>query len=100
MANSILFTYYTLESKNTYGYHYYYFAGYDDAGNMLITDEPGNAVAFRHNKEAKNFLKNHQDLTERFEVQTMFTNTVPRYYVEFKPIRNKDTFPCTKDSLI
>ena len=86
MANSILFTYYTLESKNTYGYHYYYFAGYDDAGNMLITDEPGNAVAFRHNKEAKNFLKNHQDLTERFEVQTMFTNTVPRYYVEFKPI--------------
>lgn len=79
-------TYYTLESKNTYEYHYYYFAGYDDAGNMLITDEPGNSVAFRHNKEAKKFLNSHQDLTERFEVQTMFTNTVPRYYVEFKPI--------------
>lgn len=79
-------TYYTLESKKTYGYHYYYFAGYDDAGNMLITDEPGNAVAFRNNNEAKKFLKNHQDLTEQFEVQTMFTNTVPRYYVEFKPI--------------
>ena len=35
MANSILFTYYALESKNTYEYHYYYFAGYDDAGNVV-----------------------------------------------------------------
>ena len=60
-------TYYTLESKKTYGYHYYYFAGYDDAGNMLITDEPGNAVAFRHNKEANKFLKNHQDLIRKLQ---------------------------------
>ena len=34
-------TYYALESKNTYEYHYYYFAGLDDAGNVMITDEPG-----------------------------------------------------------
>ena len=79
MANSILFTYYALESKKTYEYHYYYFAGYDDAGNVLITDEPGNAVAFHHNKDAKKFLNSHQDLTERFEVQAIFTNTEPKY---------------------
>ena len=79
-------TYYTLESKNTYEYHYYYFAGYDDAGNVLITDEPGKAVAFHHNKDAKKFLNSHQDLTERFNVQSMITNEKPCYYVEFKPI--------------
>ena len=79
-------TYYTLESKNTYEFHYYYFAGYDDAGNMLITDEPGNAVAFHHNKDAKKFLNDHQDLTEQFNVQSMITNEKPYYYVEFKPI--------------
>lgn len=28
-------TYYALESKNTYEYHYYYFAGLDDAGNVF-----------------------------------------------------------------
>lgn len=28
-------TYYALESKNTYEYHYYYFAGLDDAGNVI-----------------------------------------------------------------
>ena len=79
-------TYYTLESKNTYEYHYYYFAGMDDAGNVLTTDEPSNAVGFHHNKEAKEFLKKHPDLAERFNVQTMFTNGKPCYYVEFKPI--------------
>ena len=78
-------TYYALESKNTYEWHYYYFAGMDDAGNVLITDVPGEAVAFHHNKEAKEFLKKHSDLTERFNVQTMFTNGKPCYYVE-KPI--------------
>ena len=79
-------TYYALESKNTYEYHYYYFVGLDDAGNVLITDEPGNAVGFHHNKEAKEFLKKHPNLAERFNVQTMFTNGKPCYYVEFKPI--------------
>lgn len=79
-------TYYALESKNTYEYHYYYFAGLDDAGNVMITDEPSNAVGFHHNKDAKEFLKKHPDLAERFNVQSMITNGTPCYYVEFKPI--------------
>lgn len=36
-------TYYALESKRTYEYHYYYFAGWDVAGNVLTTDEPSYA---------------------------------------------------------
>ena len=83
MAN---ITYYTFESKNTYEYHYYYFAGLDDAGNVLTTDEPGKAVGFHHHREAKKFLEKHPELAERFNVQTMFTNATPCYYVEFKPI--------------
>ena len=83
MAN---ITYYTLESKKTYEYHYYYFAGMDDAGNVLTTDEPGKAVGFHHNKDAKDFLKKHPDLAERFNIQSMITNETPCYYVEFKPI--------------
>lgn len=83
MAN---ITYYALESKKTYEYHYYYFAGLDDAGNVLTTDEPGNAVGFHHNKEAKEFLKKHPELAERFNVQAMITNETPCYYVEFDPI--------------
>ena len=79
-------TYYTLESKKTYEYHYYYFAGMDDAGNVLTTDEPGSAVGFHHRKEAKEFLKKHPDLAERFNVQSMVTDGMPCYYVEFKPI--------------
>lgn len=79
-------TYYTLESNNTYEYHYYYFAGLDDAGNVLITDEPSKAVGFHHNKEAKEFLKKHPNLAEQFNVQSMITNEMPCYYVEFKPI--------------
>ena len=79
-------TYYALESKNAYEYHYYYCAGLDDAGNVFITDEPSNAVGFHHNKEAKEFLKKHSNLAERFNVQAMITNEKPCYYVEFKPI--------------
>ena len=79
-------TYYALESKKTYEYHYYYFAGLDDAGNVMITDEPGKAVGFHHNKEAKEFLKKHPNLAEQFNVQSMITNGKPCYYVEFKPI--------------
>ena len=71
-------TYYALESKKTYEYHYYYFAGLDDAGNVLTTDEPSKAVGFHHNKDP--------DLAERFNVQSMITNETPCYYVEFKPI--------------
>ena len=83
MATTI---YYALESKNTYEYHYYYFAGLDDAGNVLTTDEPGKAVGFPHRKDAKKFLEKHPDLAERFNVQTMFTNAKPCYYVEIPPI--------------
>ena len=83
MAN---ITYYTLESKKTYEYHYYYFAGMDDAGNVLTTDEPGSAVGFHHRKEAKEFLKKHPELAERFNVQSMVTDGMPCYYVEFEPI--------------
>ena len=83
MAN---ITYYTLESKKTYEYHYYYFAGMDDAGNVLTTDEPGSAVGFHHRKEAKEFLKKHPELAERFNVQAMVTDGMPCYYVEFDPI--------------
>lgn len=79
-------TYYTLESKNTYEYHYYYFAGLDDAGNVLITVEPSKAVGFPYNKEAKEFLKKHPNLAEQFNVQSMITNEKPCYYVGFKPI--------------
>lgn len=83
MAN---ITYYTLESKKTYEYHYYYFAGMDDAGNVLTTDEHGSAVGFHHRKEAKEFLKKHPELAERFKVQSMVTDGMPCYYVEFKPV--------------
>ena len=77
-------TYYALESKNTYEYIHYYFAGLDDAGNVMITDEPSKAVGFHHNKDAKEFLKKHPSLAERFKVQTMITNEKPCYYVEWK----------------
>lgn len=79
-------TYYALESKKTYEYRHYYFAGMDDAGNVLITDESSNAVGFQHNKEAKEFLKKHPNLAEQFNVKAMFTNKKPCYYVEFEPI--------------
>ena len=79
-------TYYALESKNTYEYHYYYFAGLDDAGHVMTTVEPGDAVGFHHYKDAKEFLKKHPNLAELFNVQTMITNGKPCYYVEFKPI--------------
>lgn len=84
--NMATITYYALESKNTYEWHYYYFAGLDDAGNVMITDEPGDAVGFHHIKDAKEFLKKHPNLAERFNVQAMITNEMPCYYVEFKPI--------------
>lgn len=83
MAN---ITYYTLESKKTYEYRHYYFAGMDDAGNVMTTVEPGSAVGFHHRKEAKEFLKKHPNLAERFNVQSMFTNETPCYYVEFEPV--------------
>lgn len=83
MAN---ITYYALESKNTYEYHYYYFAGLDDAGNVLITDEPGKAAGFHHHKHARQFLKKHPELSERFEIHTIHTNATPCYYVELPPI--------------
>ena len=83
MAN---ITYYALESKNTYEWHYYYFAGLDDAGNVLTTDEPGKALAFHHHKNARQFLKKHPELAERFEIHTMFTNAQPCYYVEVPSI--------------
>jgi len=35
MADSIMFTYYTLESKNTYEYHYYYFTGFESYRGSL-----------------------------------------------------------------
>ena len=76
-------TYYALESKKTYEYRYYYFAGLDNAGNVLITVDPSNAAGFHHNKEAKEFLKKHPNLAERFNVQTMITDGKPCYYVEF-----------------
>ena len=79
-------TYYALESKNTYEYRHYYFAGMDDAGNFLITYEPSKAVAFNHNKEAMEFLKKHPNWVELFNVQSMITNEKPCYYVEFEPI--------------
>ena len=81
-----MYTYYTLESKNTYNYQHYYFAGMDDAGNVLTTVEPDSSVGFHHNKDAKEFLKKHPDLAERFNIQTMFTNEKPCYYVEFPSI--------------
>ena len=96
MAN---ITYYVLESKNTYEYHYYYFAGLDDAGNVLTTDEPGNAVGFHHNKEAKGFLKKHPNLAERFNVQSMITNEKPCYYFEFKPIMEANNLSIVKKEL-
>lgn len=81
-----IITYYTLESKKTYEYRHYYFAGMDDAGNVLTTVEPGSAVGFHHRKEAKEFLKKHPNLAERFNVQTMVTDGMPCYYVDFEPI--------------
>ena len=83
MAN---ITYYALECKKTYEYRHYYFAGMDDAGNVLTTIEPDSAVGFHHCKEAKEFLKKHPDLAERFNVQTMVSDGTPCYYVEFEPI--------------
>ena len=81
-----LITYYALESKNTYEYRHYYFAGLNDAGNFMTTFEPGDAVGFPYYENAEEFLKKHPDLAERFNVQTMITNEKPCYYVEFKPI--------------
>lgn len=76
-------TYYTLECNNIYEGHYYYFAGLDDADNVLITDEPSKALGFQHDKEAKEFLEKHSNLTEQFHVQSMITYEEPRYHVEF-----------------
>lgn len=66
-------TYYTLECNNIYEGHYYYFAGLDDAGNVLTTDEPSKAIGFQHDKEAKEFLEKHPNLIEQFHVQSMIT---------------------------
>lgn len=82
MAN---ITYYALESKKTYEYRHYYFAGMDDAGNVLTTIEPDEAVGFHQHKQARQFLKKHPELSERFEIHTFHTNATPCYYVE-KPI--------------
>lgn len=79
-------TYYALESKKTYEYHYYYFAGLDDAGNVLTTDEPSKAVGFHHRKDANEFLKKHPNLAERFNIQSIITNETPCYYFEFEPV--------------
>ena len=79
-------TYYTLECNNIYEGHYYYFAGMDDVGNVLIIDEPSKSLRFQHDKEAKEFLEKHPNLIEQFHVQSMITYGKPWYYVEFKPI--------------
>lgn len=79
-------TYYALESKNTYEYRHYYFAGLDDAGNVMTTVELDDAVGFHHIKDAKEFLKKHPNLAERFNVQSMITDGKPCYYVEFNPL--------------
>ncbi len=89
-------TYYALESKNTYEYRHYYFAGLDDAGNVMTTVEPGDAVGFHHIKDAKEFLKKHPNLAERFNVQSMITNGTPCYYVEFKLITEVNNLSIVK----
>ena len=79
MGNSIMFTYYTLESKNTYEYHYYYFTGFDASGNQQTTDAPGKALAFHTRKEAKKFLEFYPMLKNVYNIQTIFSNEMPNY---------------------
>ena len=74
-------TYYALESKKTTDYRHYYFCGYDDAGNSMVSVHPADALGFHHTKEIKHYLKEHPSLAEQFNIQTIFTNEKPRYYV-------------------
>lgn len=77
--DSFVITYYTLESKNTYEYHYYYFTGFDAEGNQQTTDEPGKALAFHTLKEAKKFLEYYSMLKNVYNTQAIFSNEKPNY---------------------
>lgn len=80
--DSIMYTFYLLESKNVISGHYYYFAGSDNAGNDLITDEPKQAVGFKDTEDVRKFLKKRPSFAEQFKVQKMITNVEPHLYVE------------------
>ena len=73
--------YYALESKRTNGYKYYYFQERINAGvgNVKVTDDPDESLAFHHIKDAREFLENNPDLAERFDVVGISGKT-PKFY--------------------
>lgn len=72
--------YFALESKKTNNYKYYYFQKRIDAGvgNVKVTENPEEAYAFHHTKDAKVFLLENPDLAERFEVVGLTGN--PKFH--------------------
>ena len=71
--------YYALESKRTNGYKYYYFQEQIDEGDVKVTDDPDESLAFHHIKDARKFLENNPDLAERFDVVGISGKT-PKFY--------------------
>lgn len=69
--------YFALESKKTNNYKYYYFVKEKD-GEIVTTDNPDEAKAFHHTKDAKIFLIENPELAERFEVVGLTGNS-PRF---------------------
>lgn len=69
--------YFALESKKTNNYKYYYFQGHD-GGEVNVTENPEDAYAFHHTKDAKVFLLENPDLAERFEVVGLTGN--PKFH--------------------
>jgi hypothetical protein len=69
--------YFALESKNTNNYKYYYFQ--EQTGDEVkVTENPEEAYAFHHTKDAKVFLLENPDLVERFEVVGLTGN--PKFH--------------------